>query len=339
MATASSPGGTAAEPCTQLAVLGASSSSVSFTPRSDIITKGVITYGSDCSGMGTDSIALRRAALPGQTLKNEFASETSAVARRVIRHGRNPPAFLYRDLRSAGRQQAGSVDVYTAGPPYQSYSSAGKNKGMADKRCLMTRIARYIRDKQPKLFVIETVKDILTKRHKASWAKMLGDKRAIRLNVGSPAYDIKFKVLKSKHFGLAQNRERVYVVGCHRTVAHCKFEWPAPRITPALASFLDAHPREVEKELPASQQWNVEAVVKQAEAVGLDPSSVDIVLDLSTSSSRITRRGRRVHKHPHMMHDMCPTICWNRASARSYWLMSAGRRLTILELLRLQGFL
>ena len=38
------------------------------------------------------------------------------------------------------------------------------------------------------------------------------------------------------------------------------------------------------------------------------------------------------------MHDLCPAISCARAAARSYWLVSEGRRLTILELLRLQGF-
>ena len=39
-----------------------------------------------------------------------------------------------------------------------------------------------------------------------------------------------------------------------------------------------------------------------------------------------------------MMHDLCPAITKSRAAGRDFWLMSAARRLTILELLRLQGF-
>ena len=120
------------------AVGGAASSSELATSSADGRQSTVITYGSDCSGLGTDSIAIHRAALPGQSLKNEFACESSPFARRVLRHGKCRPALLFRDLKSAGRQKAGSVDVYTAGPPCQPYSVAGNNAGEADSRCMLS---------------------------------------------------------------------------------------------------------------------------------------------------------------------------------------------------------
>ena len=273
-------------------------------------------------------MALRRAALPGQLLKNVFACEKSAVARRVLRHSICPPALLYRDLTSPGRQKAGSVDVYTAGPPCQPYSAAGKNKGGADKRCMLRSVVSYIKEKQPKLFVIENVKNLLSKKHKVIWNKLVGELRATRCAGGGLAYNIQFKVLNSKHFGLPQNRERVYLVGCHRSVASGKFKWPAEKTTPALTSFLDPHPPAVQRKLSATSEWNIKEALKKVADAGMDPSSVDIVVDIGCSKSRTN-----------MMHNLCPAITKSRAAGQDFWLMSAGRRLTVLELLRMQGFL
>ena len=266
------------------AVGGAASSSELATSSADGRQSTVITYGSDCSGLGTDSIAIHRAALPDQSLKNEFACESSPFARRVLRHGKCRPALLFRDLKSAGRQKAGSVDVYTAGPPCQPYSVAGNNAGEADSRCMLSRVVSYIREKQPKLFVIENVKNLLSKRHKVTWNKMLGELKSIQSGSGV-AYNIRFKVLNSKHFGLPQNRERVYVVGCHRSVASGKFHWPTPMETPSLASFLDEHPVADTKKLSNTNLRNIDAALGQAKAAGLDPSSVNVVVDIGCSAS------------------------------------------------------
>jgi len=94
-----------------------------------------------------------------------------------------------------------------------------------------------------------------------------------------------------------------------------------------LVSCLDPHPPAVEKRLSATNWKNINAAVSAAMAAGLDPLSVDIVVDIGCSPSRAN-----------MMHNLCPAITKTRAAGRDFWLMSAARRLTIRELLRLQGF-
>jgi len=277
--------------------------------------------------MGTDSVALRRAALPGQLLENKFACEKSAVARQVLRRGHCPPAVLYRDLSSPKRRRQSTVDVYTAGPPCQPYSAAGNNNGKADKRCMLSRVVRYIKEKQPKLFVIENVKNLLSTQHTVAWGKTLRSLQKISRPNGKRTYRVQYKVLNSRHFGLAQNRERVYLVGCSRAVATRKFRWPADMATPHLAKFLDKGASAVGRGLSATNRRNINEAVVKAKTAGLDPCSVDIVVDIGCSASRTN-----------MMHDICPAITKSRAAGRDFWLMSASRRLTIDELLRLQGF-
>ena len=292
----------------------------------------VITYGSDCSGMGTDSVALRRAALPGQLLKNKFACEKSAVARRVLRRGKCPPDVLYRDLTSPKRLRQSTVDFYTAGPPCQPYSAAGKNKGAADSRCMLTRVVGYIQSKQPKLFVIENVKNLLAQKHRFKWEQTLLALKNIKCPAGKKVYDVQFKVLNSKHFGLAQHRPRIYLVGCSRSVATRKFQWPALTLAPSLGSFLDNNRSAVEqklaveRKLSATNLRNINTAVKQVKDAGMDPRSVNISVDIGCGVSRFN-----------MMHNLCPAITKTRAASRDFWRMSAARRLTMNELLRLQG--
>jgi len=125
----------------------------------------VITIGSDCTGLGTDEIAMRR--VLGLECNNVFASEINPVARRLLIANGHAPAKMYEDITSAARRQAPQVDVYTAGFPCQPYSAAGLNLGMADPRCVVSSIIHYIKAKLPTLFVLENVKNILSKRHKA----------------------------------------------------------------------------------------------------------------------------------------------------------------------------
>ena len=188
------------------AVGGAASSSELVTPSADGHQSTVSTYGSDCSGLGTGSIAIHRAALRGQSLKNEFACESSPFARRVLRHGRCRPALLFRDLKSAGRQKVGSLDVYTAGPPCQPYSMAGNNEGEADSRCMLSRVVSYIREKQPKLSVIKNVKNLLSKRHKVTWDKVLGELQSIQSG-SDVAFNIRFTTRQAK---LSETINRMY---------------------------------------------------------------------------------------------------------------------------------
>lgn len=124
-----------------------------------------ITVGSDCTGLGTDEIAMRR--VLGLDCHNMFASEINAVARRLLVENAHRPAKVYQDITSVARRGAPFVDVYTAGFPCQPYSAAGLNLGMEDPRCVVSSVINYIKTKLPTLFVLENVKNILSKRHKA----------------------------------------------------------------------------------------------------------------------------------------------------------------------------
>ncbi|AUB84920.1 DNA cytosine methyltransferase [Candidatus Thiodictyon syntrophicum] len=124
---------------------------------------------------------------------------------------------VYRDRFGADVLQEGDIkdlisdvpvhDILTAGFPCQPFSAAGKKEGIRDPRgTLFQSIVDVIQEKQPQHFVLENVKRLLSMEHGAHFATVLSALSALD-------YFIEWRILNAKDFGLAQNRERVFVVG------------------------------------------------------------------------------------------------------------------------------
>ena len=113
----------------------------------------------------------------------------------------------------------GKVDLLVGGAPCQAFSAVGKRLGFDDERGkLVYEFARIIKETEPKLFIFENVKGILTHDKGRTWEKILN----IFISLG---YDIHFRVLNSRDYGIPQNRERLYCLGFRKPR---KFFFPAP---------------------------------------------------------------------------------------------------------------
>jgi len=98
-------------------------------------------------------------------------------------------------------------DLLCGGFPCQAFSIAGKRKGFEDTRGTMFfEIARILRDKKPKMVLLENVKGLLSHDGGRTLGTILDTLRELGY-VGS------FQVLNSKNFGVAQNRERIFIFG------------------------------------------------------------------------------------------------------------------------------
>ena len=114
-------------------------------------------------------------------------------------------------------------DVLSGGFPCQPFSSAGKKLGVRDPRgTLFQAIVQVIERHQPKFFVLENVKRLLSMEHGCHFATIL----TALANIG---YRIEWRLLNAVHFGLAQNRQRIVIVGTldrscleHSILAHTK---------------------------------------------------------------------------------------------------------------------
>lgn len=128
-----------------------------------------------------------------------------------------------RDITTVATSEIPDHELLVGGFPCQAFSIAGKRKGFDDTRgTLFFEIARILRDKRPKYFILENVKGLLSHDSGKTFATILG----VLTDLG---YDFQWQVLNSKNFGVPQNRERVFIVG------HIRGQ-PRPEVFPIAGS-------------------------------------------------------------------------------------------------------
>lgn len=116
--------------------------------------------------------------------------------------------FFEGDVRSVEADDIGEADLLVAGFPCQSFSLAGKRKGFEEARgTLFYEICRIARDKRIPYLLLENVKGLLSAQDHYAFAEIL-------CCLDELGYLLQWQVLNSKDFGVPQNRERVFVVGC-----------------------------------------------------------------------------------------------------------------------------
>lgn len=113
----------------------------------------------------------------------------------------------YGDITKINAEELPDFDCLVGGFPCQAFSIAGKRKGFEDTRgTLFFDLARILRAKQPRLFVFENVKGLLSHDSGNTF-------KTIIATIDELGYDAQWQVVNSKNFGVPQNRERVIIVG------------------------------------------------------------------------------------------------------------------------------
>ncbi|MFK7797377.1 MAG: DNA cytosine methyltransferase [Aureispira sp.] len=129
----------------------------------------------------------------------------------------------FGDITQINEQDIPSFNILLGGFPCQAFSIAGKRLGFEDTRgTLFFDVARIIKHHQPNAFLLENVKGLVSHDKKRTFKTIC--KTLIELG-----YTIHHKVLNAKHFGVPQNRERIYIVGFKDS---CTFEFPEPLDVP-----------------------------------------------------------------------------------------------------------
>ena len=142
-----------------------------------------------------------------QKFRCVWANDNDKHACQVYRKNFGNKELVEGDIRAVDPSTIPDHDLLTAGFPCQSFSLAGKRKGFEDTRgTLFYDIARIADAKRPRLLLLENVKGLLSNNEGRTFAKILQ-------TLDELGYDIEWQVLNSKHFGVPQNRERVFIVG------------------------------------------------------------------------------------------------------------------------------
>ena len=117
------------------------------------------------------------------------------------------------------------VDYIVGGPPCQSFSAAGRRAGgvagTSDTRgTLFWYYCQYVKHFQPKAFVFENVRGILS-------SKQGEDFKIICASFEEVGYRLYWRVLNAADFGVPQQRERVFLVGIRKDIP-VEFRFPRP---------------------------------------------------------------------------------------------------------------
>lgn len=125
------------------------------------------------------------------------------------------------DITEVDEKDVPDFDVCLAGFPCQAFSIAGKRGGFEDTRgTLFFDVARIIKEKRPKAFLLENVKGLVNHRSGKTLDTILN---TLEEDLGYTTY---YQVLNAKDYGLAQNRERIYIVGFREGGSGFKFPEP-----------------------------------------------------------------------------------------------------------------
>jgi DNA (cytosine-5)-methyltransferase 1 len=210
------------------------------------------------------------------------------------------------DITQIDEKDIPDHDILFAGFPCQPFSIIGQMKGLNDTRgTLFFDIARIIKEKEPKAFILENVKQLVG-HDKGKTLKV------ILQSLKDLGYHVQYSVLNALDYGLPQKRERIVIVGHREPIM---FTFPSPErpykpLTEILETKVDSkhfasdYIREKRKDTHKSSYY---------------PSIW----------------------HENKSGNVCsyPYSCALRAGASyNYLLVNGERRLTPREMFRLQGF-
>ena len=127
-----------------------------------------------------------------------------------------------RDIREIESNELPDFDILTGGFPCQSFSIIAQNPKRLgvkdDKGKLFFEMCRILKDRQPKCFLAENVKGILSANKKSAFPLIIQE-------FENSGYDVYYKLMNAANFAVPQKRERVIIVGFRKDLL-IKFEFP-----------------------------------------------------------------------------------------------------------------
>jgi DNA (cytosine-5-)-methyltransferase len=160
----------------------------------------------------------------GLVENNKFASQTLKKNKpnwNVINE--NIEKISELDLEKYFALKKGELDLLSGGAPCQSFSYAGKKLGLEDTRgTLFYHYARFLKKLQPKMFLFENVKGLLS-HDKGKTYQIISE---VFENEG---YFIYKKILNANNFGVAQKRERLFIVGIRKDLFKKGYKFNFPK--------------------------------------------------------------------------------------------------------------
>jgi DNA (cytosine-5)-methyltransferase 1 len=235
-----------------------------------------------------------------------FSSEIDAEAKRS--YEANYKIKPHGDITQIDSSEIPDHDVLLAGFPCQPFSIIGKKLGFDDIRgTLFFEIARILKEKKPKLFILENVKQLKTHNKGKTLGKII--KTLENLD-----YKVYYDILNALNFGLPQKRERIIIVGFQNESVN--FSFPNTKLVGKLEDILE------NENVVNDKYFASDEIVKKRKS-----KHKSVYFPSIWHENKIGN----ISSYPYS--------CALRAGASyNYLLVNGVRRLTPREMLRLQGF-
>jgi len=275
------------------------------------------------AGIGGFRLALER--LGGTCV---FSSEINPHACEMYKanHGEDP----FCDITKLSPITVPDFDILCAGFPCQAFSIAGKKLGFEETRgTLFFDICRILKEKKPKVVFLENVKNL--KNHDNG-----NTLKVIISLLQELGYNVDYRILNARNFGIPQNRERIIIVA---SIGH-KFNFEKVLLTPPNTSLNDI--LEDNSDYISENQYTLIPTTNKKESSGLI---------FSGYMNKTIRKGvkpdslhlSRVHRQPNRIYSSSgchPTLSSQESGGRYYILLDNKkvRKLTLNECYKLMGF-
>jgi len=251
--------------------------------------------------------------LVGYSEINKYASKSYSLIHRVSEK------LNLGDITKIDIDKLPDFNLMTWGFPCQDISIEGKGAGMVEgtRSNLYHEGMKILKVKRPTISIIENVKNLTGKKFKIQFEQILHD----LIDLGYKNY---WKVLNAKHYGIPQNRERVFIIS---VLDGREFEFNEPvELTLKLKDMLES---EVDEKYYLNDNnliwWNknkliVHEATKKGYSVAVEGDSINIQFPNSK-----TRRGRIGHEVAQTIETSCnqvtliPGYKIRKLTPREYW--------------------
>lgn len=252
------------------------------------------------AGIGSQHQALKNLGIDVEVVGISEIDKYSIESYEAI-HGNVKNYGSITDIK--GEEMPKDIDIFTYSFPCQDLSVAGNGAGIkkGTRSGLLYEVERILKgmDSKPKVLLLENVKNLVGKNHKESfdvWLKELE-------NMG---YENNYQILNSKHYGVPQNRERVFVISI---LGGGNYNFPKPIVLKyKLKDFLETSPtiipfpKCIKRELKnINNKKNIESVLENKSIKLPNTFSADSFIQSENNNARTLRAtgsGEKIYLHP-----------------------------------------
>jgi DNA (cytosine-5)-methyltransferase 1 len=168
------------------------------------------------AGYGTDHFALKQLGIP---YENVGFSEIDKYATQCFKQ--NHGGENYGDITKIDWKNVPDFDLLTGGFPCTDVSVAGKQDLSKGRTILGYELVKALIIKQPEYFLFENVKGLMSKKFNEFREELIKQWT-------DAGYNVYYKVLNTKDYGIPQSRSRVWFVGFRKDIDKGNFKWPEP---------------------------------------------------------------------------------------------------------------